>query len=244
MRVEDQRGQLRRAVGAVHGDVRAHVGFHELQSSLCWRSVHVSRSQGEDAVDGGREVRGEGAAPDAAVGGLLPRNPRRAGLGRRELRDLGRYRCGAGGWCSGQQRGGRQQHGDANEGSTHQGAADVWHGSRFPDLDPENSAPAGSHRAPALVSRRWELNLTSRYPGSWCRLNDAPFTVADQRRSLTGFPSGAVQLQHVLLAVRYHGRPPATPADLWSAPRGEFRPGAQTVMAMDSSTNLGPVMIP
>src|ERR1700735_4497401 len=36
----------------------------------------------------------------------------------------------------------------------------------FPDLDPENSAPAGSHRAPVLVSRRWELFLTLRYPGS------------------------------------------------------------------------------
>ena len=47
--------------------------------------------------------------------------------------------------------------------------------------------------------------LTLRYPGSWCRLVGAPHTVADQRRSLTGFPSRAVQLQQVLLGVRYHG---------------------------------------
>ena len=40
-------------------------------------------------------------------------------------------------------------------------------------------------------------SLTLRYPGLWHRLGGAPFTVADQRRILTGFPSRAVQLQHV-----------------------------------------------
>ena len=45
----------------------------------------------------------------------------------------------------------RQHGGQADGGSTHQGAADDVHGSRFPVLDPENSAMARGHTEPRTM---------------------------------------------------------------------------------------------
>ena len=67
-------------------------------------------------------------------------------------------------------------------------------------------------------------SLTSRYPGSWRRLVGAPFTVADQRRSLTGFPSRAVQLQRCVAGVRYHVTPSGS-SPLRSCAGAEARSG-------------------
>ena len=96
--------------------------------------------------------------PMLPFGGLLAGDPRGRRLRGGELGDLGRDRRRAGGRRERGHGGGAQQRRQTDSGGTHQGAADDVHGSRFPDLDPENSAPAGSHRAPDLVSRRWELS--------------------------------------------------------------------------------------
>ena len=149
--VEDECGQLGWSVGPVGGDVGVGVGLHVGEGRLGARRVDVGGGQGQDAVDGG------GERADAPVRCLLAGDPGGGGLGRRELGDLRRHRCGARRRCGGQQRGGRQEYGEANGGDTRKGASDARHGSRFPDLDPENSALAGSHRAPVPVSRRWEL---------------------------------------------------------------------------------------
>ena len=152
VRIEDQVGQLAGPVCAVNRDVGIRVGFHVRQGGLRTCAVHVGGGQRQDCVDGGRE-----GAADAAVGSLLAGDPRGSRLRRRELGDLWLRRRSAGGCGERGHAGRRKQHDQADGGGTQQGAADDVHGSRFPDLDPENSAPAGSPRAPVLVSRRWEL---------------------------------------------------------------------------------------
>ena len=108
----------------------------------------------------------------------------------------------------------------ADSGNTHQGATDDVHGSRFPGPRPGKLRTSGVAPSPGPCVSTVGTLLTLRYPGSWCRLGGAPFTVADQRRILTGFPSRAVQLQLLLACVRYHGGPPGPPLLECYAARG------------------------
>ena len=153
VRIKNQIGQPTGSVGVVDRDVRAGVGFEVGQGCLRSRRVDVGGRQGQNAARCGRS-----GPADAAVGRLLTGDPGGRRLGCGELWNLGLHRRGTGRGRERRQCGGSQQHGEANGGCTQEGAADDLHGSRFPDLDPENSARAGSHRAPVPVSRRWELS--------------------------------------------------------------------------------------
>lgn len=89
-------------------------------------------------------------------------------------------------------RGGeRSRHGYG--GNTDQGAAADVHNSRFPVLDPENSATRRGHTEPQTLCLDGGNSAVLEVSRLMTSPDGAPFTVADQRRSHTGFPSRAVQ---------------------------------------------------
>ena len=138
MRIENQCGQLARTVRTVDRDVGVGVRLHVAQRGLRGSGVHVGGRQRQDGVHGGGE-----RAPDAAIHSLLTGDPLACRLRSGELRNLRRRGRGTGGSCKRGHGGGAQNGRQAYGRSTHQGAADDVHCSRFPDLDPGSPTTRG-----------------------------------------------------------------------------------------------------
>lgn len=81
---------------------------------------------------------------------------------------------------------------------------DGVHVCSLPGLQPGNSDSRRHTEPRSLCLDGWGNSSASRYPGFRHHLRE-PFTVADQRRTLTGFPSGRLLVCSYGGAKPYHG---------------------------------------
>ena len=177
-------------------DVGVGVGFHVGQARPGPPRVDVGGGQGQDGVDRG----GDGSRPDAAVGGPLAGHPlwpqtarrRTGGSGAAPTRRLRTSRRRSWWRRPAASPGRRRMHPSGCGGGC----------ARFslPGPRPGKLRSSGATPSPGPCVSTVGTLLTSRYPGSWCRLVGAPLTVADQRRIFTGFPSRAVLRQRLFCA--------------------------------------------